>query len=100
MIFNTFSYMSTHKSWNISCDLRLAHYAKIPLRWAFAAQLYATFLTGFIGLGVNHWLLRNVEDVCHMHQKDRFTCPRTHSYFMSTVMRGVASSEHKDPTVP
>ncbi|WXC61948.1 hypothetical protein SNK03_007815 [Fusarium graminearum] len=89
MIFNMFSYMSTHQSLNFSCDLKLAHYAKIPPRWAFAAQVYATFLAGFIGLAVNHWVLRNVEDVCQLHQKDRFTCPRTHTYFMSTVIWGV-----------
>ncbi|KAM0345718.1 hypothetical protein ACHAPU_006071 [Fusarium lateritium] len=89
MIFNMFSYMSTHQSLNFACDLKLAHYAKIPPRWAFAAQVYATVLAGFVGLGVNHWLLRNVEDVCQMHQKDRFTCPRTHSYFMSSVIWGV-----------
>lgn len=41
---------------------------------------------------MNHWFHRNVEDVCQMHQKDRFTCPRTYSYFMSTIMWGVASS--------
>ncbi|KAF4968376.1 hypothetical protein FSARC_4173 [Fusarium sarcochroum] len=89
MIFKMFSYMSTHQSLNFICDLKLAHYAKIPPRWAFAAQVYATFLAGFVGLGVNHWLLRNVEDVCQMHQKNRFTCPSTHSYFMSSVIWGV-----------
>ncbi|KAF4451331.1 hypothetical protein F53441_5675 [Fusarium austroafricanum] len=89
MIFNMFSYMSTHQSLNFASDLKLAHYAKIPPRWAFAAQVYATLLAGFVGLGVNHWLLRNVEDLCQMDQKDRFTCPRTHSYFMSSVIWGV-----------
>ncbi|QKD50761.1 OPT oligopeptide transporter protein-domain-containing protein [Fusarium oxysporum Fo47] len=89
MIFKMFSFMSTHQSLNFSGDLKLAHYAKIPPRWAFAAQVYATLLAGFVALGVNHWLLRNVEDVCQAHQKDRFTCPRTHTFFMSSVIWGV-----------
>ncbi|KAF5718578.1 OPT family small oligopeptide transporter [Fusarium mundagurra] len=89
MIFQMFSFMSTHQSLNFASDLKLAHYAKIPPRWAFAAQVYATLLAGFVGLGVNHWLLRNIEDVCQAHQKDRFTCPRTHTFFMSSVIWGV-----------
>ncbi|KAH7208801.1 OPT oligopeptide transporter protein-domain-containing protein [Fusarium oxysporum] len=89
MIFKMFSFMSTHQSLNFAGDLKLAHYAKIPPRWAFAAQVYATLLAGFVALGVNHWLLRNVEDVCQAHQKDRFTCPRTHTFFMSSVIWGV-----------
>ncbi|PNP82307.1 hypothetical protein FNYG_04496 [Fusarium nygamai] len=89
MIFQMFSFMSTHQSLNFASDLKLAHYAKIPPRWAFAAQVYATLLAGFVGLGVNRWLLRNVEDVCQAHQKDRFTCPRTHTFFMSSVIWGV-----------
>lgn len=63
MIFKMFSYMSTHQSINFSCDLKLAHYAKIPPRWAFAAQVYATLLAGFIGPGMNYWLLQTVKDV-------------------------------------
>ncbi|KAH7267664.1 OPT oligopeptide transporter protein-domain-containing protein [Fusarium redolens] len=89
MIFKMFSFMSTHQSLNFASDLKLAHYAKIPPRWAFAAQVYATLLAGFVALGVNHWLLRNVEDVCQTHQKARFTCPRTHTFFMSSVIWGV-----------
>ncbi|KAI8677440.1 hypothetical protein LRP88_09531 [Fusarium phalaenopsidis] len=88
MIFKMFSFMSTHQSVNFLSDLKLAHYAKIPPRWAFAAQVWATVLAGFVALGVNHWVLRNVEDVCSERQKDRFTCPHTHSFFMSTVMWG------------
>ncbi|KAF4983581.1 hypothetical protein FZEAL_1031 [Fusarium zealandicum] len=89
MIFKMFSYMSTHQSLNFISDLKLAHYAKISPRWAFAAQVYATFLAGFVALGVNHWVIRNIEDVCQENQRDRFTCPHTHSYFMSSVLWGV-----------
>ncbi|KAF4442292.1 OPT family small oligopeptide transporter [Fusarium acutatum] len=89
MIFQMFSFISTHQSLNFASDLKLAHYAKIPPRWAFAVQVYATLLACFVGLGVNHWLLRNVEDVCQAHQKDRFTCPRMHTFFMSSVIWGI-----------
>ncbi|KAI9166448.1 Sexual differentiation process protein isp4 [Paramyrothecium foliicola] len=89
MMFKMYSYMATSQSLNFVSDLKMAHYAKIPPRWAFAAQVYATMMAAFVALGVNHWVLRNVEDICTPGQKDRFTCPHTHSYFLSSVLWGV-----------
>lgn len=89
MIFKMFSYMSTSQSLNFVSDLKLAHYAKIPPRCAFKAQVYATVLAGFVALGVNHWVLRNIPNLCEAKQEDRFTCPSTHSYFMSSILWGV-----------
>ncbi|KAM5351104.1 hypothetical protein ACJ41O_003827 [Fusarium nematophilum] len=89
MIFKMFSFMSTHQSLTFVSDLKLAHYAKIPPRLAFAAQVYATLLAAFVALGVNHWVLRSVEGVCQEGQRDRFTCPFTHTYFISSVIWGV-----------
>ncbi|KJZ76486.1 hypothetical protein HIM_04215 [Hirsutella minnesotensis 3608] len=89
MIFKMFSFMSTSQSLCFVADLKMAHYAKIPPRWAFAAQVYATFIAGFVALGVNHWSLRNIEGVCVEGQAERFTCPSTHSFFMSSVLWGV-----------
>ncbi|KND86552.1 Sexual differentiation process protein isp4 [Tolypocladium ophioglossoides CBS 100239] len=89
MIFKMFSYMSTSQSLNFVSDLKLAHYAKIPPRWAFAAQVYATVLAGFVSLAVNHWVLHHIDDVCMESQKEKFTCLHTHTFFMSSVLRGV-----------
>lgn len=89
MIFKMFSFMSTSQSLNFVSDLKMAHYAKIPPRWAFAAQVYATGVAGFVALAVNHWALRNIDDVCMEGQKERFTCPHTHTFFMSSVLWGV-----------
>jgi OPT family small oligopeptide transporter len=89
MIFNMYTFMSTSQSIGFIQDLKMAHYAKIPPRWAFAAQIYATVLAGFVALWVNNWVLHNVEDLCTENQKDRFTCPHAYSYFLSTVVWGV-----------
>lgn len=89
MIFKMFSYMATAQSLNFVADLKLAHYAKIPPRWAFIAQVYATILAGFVSLGVNHWVLRNVPDVCVAGQKERFTCPHAYTFFKASVVWGV-----------
>lgn len=89
MIFKMYSYMSTSQSLHFLGDLKLAHYAKIPPRWAFVGQMYATILASFVALGVNHWQMRNIDGVCRDDQKDRFSCPSTHSYFLTTVLWGV-----------
>ena len=89
MIFKMFSFMTTSQSLNFAADLKLAHYAKIPPRWAFVAQVYATVLSGFVALGVNHWVLRNVPDICAANQAERFTCPGAWTFFKISVVWGV-----------
>ncbi|PHH91840.1 hypothetical protein CDD83_10090 [Cordyceps sp. RAO-2017] len=89
MLFKMFSFMSTSQSLSFVADLKMAHYARIPPRWAFAAQVYATFVAGLVAWAVNHWSLRNIEAVCREGQPDRFVCPHTHSYFLSSVLWGV-----------
>jgi OPT family small oligopeptide transporter len=89
MMFKMYSYMATSQSLNFVADLKMAHYAKIPPRTAFIAQIYATVLAAFVALGVNHWVMENVEDLCTPGQVDRFKCPHTHSYFLSSVLWGV-----------
>ncbi|PHH66174.1 hypothetical protein CDD81_237 [Ophiocordyceps australis] len=89
MLFKMFSYLSTSQSLNFLADLKLAHYAKIPPRAAFTAQVYATVIGGLTALAVNHWALRNIDGVCVEGQAERLTCPGTHSFFLSSVLWGV-----------
>ncbi|KAK2601959.1 hypothetical protein QQS21_004472 [Conoideocrella luteorostrata] len=89
MLFKMFSYSTTMQSLGFVADLKLAHYAKIPPRWAFAAQMYATAIAGIVSLGVNHWVLRNIPDLCSDNQRERFTCPFAYTYFKQSVVWGV-----------
>lgn len=89
MIFKMFTYMATSQSLNFVSDLKLAHYAKIPPRLAFIAQVYATVLVAFVDLGVNHWVLANIPNICEDGQRERFTCPKTYTFFKSAVVWGV-----------
>lgn len=89
MIFTLYSYMSTSQALNFVADLKMAHYAKIPPRVVFAAQVYATLLAALVAFAVNRWVLINVEDLCVETQKERFLCPHTHTYFMSSILWGV-----------
>ncbi|KAK1249694.1 hypothetical protein MKX08_009697 [Trichoderma sp. CBMAI-0020] len=44
MVFMLYSYVSTSQALNFVADLKMAHYAKIPPRVVFAAQVYATLI--------------------------------------------------------
>ncbi|KAL7791539.1 OPT superfamily oligopeptide transporter [Trichoderma ceciliae] len=89
MIFTLYSYMSTSQALNFVADLKMAHYAKIPPRVVFVAQVYATLLAALVAFAVNRWVLVNVEGLCGESQKERFLCPHTHTYFMSSILWGV-----------
>lgn len=89
MIFKMYSYMATSQALSFTSDLKLAHYSKIPPRWAFAVQVYASLIGACVAWAVNHWSLRNIEGVCVEGQRDRFTCPSTHSFFLASMLWGV-----------
>ncbi|UKZ88747.1 uncharacterized protein TrAFT101_004485 [Trichoderma asperellum] len=89
MIFTLYSYMSTSQAMNFVADLKMAHYAKIPPRIVFTAQIYATLIAALVAFAVNRWVLANVEDLCTEFQKERFFCPHTHTYFMSSILWGL-----------
>jgi OPT family small oligopeptide transporter len=85
MVFMLYSYVSTSQAMNFAADLKLSHYAKI----VFAAQVYATIIAALVAFAVNRWVLINVNDLCSEFQKERFFCPHTHTYFMSSILWGV-----------
>lgn len=89
MIFKGFSFMATSQSLTFVADLKLAHYAKIPPRWAFAAQVYATMIGALVAWTVNHWSMSNIDGVCVEGQRERFTCPSTRSFYLASVLWGV-----------
>ncbi|KAL7920198.1 OPT superfamily oligopeptide transporter [Trichoderma austrokoningii] len=89
MIFMLYSYVSTSQAMNFVADLKMAHYAKIPPRVVFAAQIYATLIAASVAFAVNRWVLVNVDDLCSELQSERFSCPHTHTYFMSSILWGV-----------
>lgn len=89
MVFMLYSYVSTSQALNFVADLKMSHYAKIPPRVVFAAQVYATLIAALVAFAVNRWVLTNVDDLCSEYQKERFSCPHTHTYFMSSILWGV-----------
>ncbi|TQV99949.1 small oligopeptide transporter, OPT family [Cordyceps javanica] len=56
-------------------DLKFGHYMKVPPRTMFLAQVVATTVSCFVQIIVLNLALSSIDDVCDIHQRDRFTCP-------------------------
>ncbi len=72
----------------ISCQ-KVAHYARIPTRALFRGQIIGVFVQAFVFLGVINWSMSNIEDMCDIHQKQRFTCASDRTFYSASVLWGV-----------
>ncbi|EMR68687.1 putative opt oligopeptide transporter protein [Eutypa lata UCREL1] len=86
--FKCFGYVTcAHAIW-FSNDLKLAHYAKIPPRQTFSAQMIGTLLSTFICIGVLNFQMTKIPDVCTSDAPNRFTCPHINTFFTASVLWG------------
>jgi hypothetical protein len=51
-----------------------------------SVQLIATLVTGFVQVGVEEWLLANVEDLCDPTQKDNLVCPQASTFYTASII--------------
>ncbi|KAK9455001.1 OPT oligopeptide transporter protein-domain-containing protein [Dipodascopsis uninucleata] len=70
-------------------DQKIAHYAKLPPRSVFRAQIYATIIQVFVTTGALDFLLYNVENFCSYEQASKFTCPFAHTLYSDTLLFSV-----------
>ncbi|KAJ6446569.1 small oligopeptide transporter, OPT family [Purpureocillium lavendulum] len=89
MIFKTFGYITMSQALHFVSDLKYGHYMKIPPRTMFWSQVVATSLSCFVQITVLNLALNNIDDVCDIHQKDRFTCPGGRVFFSASVIWGL-----------
>lgn len=90
--------MMTIKAFGLNANLqaitflsnqKLAHYAKLPPRATFKAQILATFIQAFVIIGVVNWQIDKYPDICTPDQKNKFTCPTETTYFSASIIWGV-----------
>jgi hypothetical protein len=75
MMFKTWGYFTMDQALSFTGELKLGHYMKIPPRPMFFCQVVATVVAGTVQLGVQSWMLSNIEDIRSPSQKDGFICP-------------------------
>ncbi|KAK9449710.1 OPT oligopeptide transporter protein-domain-containing protein [Limtongia smithiae] len=82
--------------WNVDAqaesfigDQKLAHYAKIPPRAMFRAQLLAVFIQVFITIAATETAISSIPDLCSTTQADKFYCTFPNALFTATLVWGV-----------
>ncbi|EJT99866.1 OPT oligopeptide transporter [Dacryopinax primogenitus] len=88
MIFKTFGYITMSQALAFVSDLKLGHYMKIPPRLMFTAQVVAGLLACFIVVGVQDWMLGNIDGICTPEQKDHFSCPNSRVFGTASLIWG------------
>ncbi|KAK9257680.1 OPT oligopeptide transporter protein-domain-containing protein [Lipomyces tetrasporus] len=68
---------------------KLAHYAKIPPRAVFRAQVIASIVQIFVTAGAMEYLVQGLAGFCSWTQPARFTCPFAQELYADTLLMGV-----------
>jgi OPT family oligopeptide transporter len=55
----------------------------------FTAQVVATTVSCFVQVFVLNFALKNIQDVCTIHQAQRFTCPGAKVFYSASVIWGL-----------
>ncbi|KAM7198205.1 OPT oligopeptide transporter domain containing protein [Naviculisporaceae sp. PSN 640] len=86
--FKTFGYVTCSQALAFASDMKLAHYAKIPPRQTFCAQVMATLVSTLICTGLLNFQLRYIPNVCTPQAPDDMSCPGINTFFTSAVVWG------------
>ncbi|KAK9479714.1 OPT oligopeptide transporter protein-domain-containing protein [Lipomyces japonicus] len=70
-------------------DQKLAHYAKLPPRAVFRAQVIAVFVQIFCSAGALEFLVTGLPNFCSYTQESRFVCTFAHSLYSDSLLLGV-----------
>ncbi|KAK9477421.1 OPT oligopeptide transporter protein-domain-containing protein [Lipomyces japonicus] len=69
-------------------DQKLAHYAKLPPRAVFRAQMLATLFQILSSAGSLEFLVRGLPNFCSYTQESRFVCTFAHTLYGDSVIYG------------
>ncbi|PSK37700.1 OPT family small oligopeptide transporter [Candidozyma pseudohaemuli] len=74
---------------NYITNQKQAHYLRIPPRSLFRAQLLSVIINSLMSVGVLNLAINEVQDFCHPHQPQKFTCPGSTTVYSASVLWGV-----------
>ena len=90
MFVKAFGYNIDGQAQNYISDQKMGHYAKLPPRALFRGQILSTLVGTFISLAITNWQITGgeIKNICYPHNKLKFTCPDTKTYFSASVLWG------------
>ncbi|KAJ1993397.1 hypothetical protein EDC05_002261 [Coemansia umbellata] len=90
--FKVYGYITMAQALALISDQKLGHYAKIPPRHLFVAQLAGTIVCSFVQLGVAFWLMGTVHGMCTREGRP-FTCLQANTFFSASVIWGLVGPD-------
>lgn len=88
MIFKTYGTNTVMQALNLTSDMKLAHYMKVPQKAVFVAQLVATILASCVSPAVLDWQLLHFPDLCERDQPSHMVCPAEHVFYSASILYG------------
>lgn len=86
LLFKLYGFIVMRQGLNLSRDLKLAVYMKVPPRLIFAIQIYATIISGLTSVGIQEWMRKNIDGFCTTDQRDGFTCSNGRTVFNASII--------------
>ncbi|KAK9452112.1 OPT oligopeptide transporter protein-domain-containing protein [Limtongia smithiae] len=89
MMVRMWGYNVDEQAESFIADQKIAHYAKLPQRSVFRAQMLATLIQCFATIGAVQALFDTVKDFCSTTQPDKFVCQFPRTVYSDAIMFGV-----------
>lgn len=86
VLFKVYGFIVMRQGLELSRDLKLARYLKIPPRLIFFMQVYSTLLAGVINVLIQEWMRHNVKDICSTTQSDGFICANGRTIYNAAII--------------
>ncbi|CAR22577.1 oligopeptide transporter OPT1 [Lachancea thermotolerans CBS 6340] len=86
LLFKLYGFIVMRQGLELSRDLKLALYMKVPPRLIFAVQIYATVISGLVNVGIQEWMRSNIKELCSSTQPDGFTCNNGRTIFNASII--------------
>lgn len=74
---------------NYITNQKQAHYLRIPPRALFRVQIISSIVYSFVCVGILNLAINTIEDYCTPHQKQKFSCPNSTTFYSASVLWGV-----------
>ncbi|CCK71289.1 oligopeptide transporter OPT1 KNAG_0G02310 [Huiozyma naganishii CBS 8797] len=86
LLFKLYGFIVMRQGLELSRDLKLGVYMKVPPRLLFFIQMYATIISGMVTVGIQEWMYVHIDDVCSTTQKDGFICANGRTMFNASII--------------
>ncbi|KAJ8103724.1 OPT oligopeptide transporter protein-domain-containing protein [Lipomyces tetrasporus] len=93
MMVRMWGYNIDEQAESFIADQKIAHYAKLPQRAVFRAQIIATLIQCFGTIGAVEALFSTVKNFCSTTQVDKFVCQFPRTVYSDAIMFGIINPD-------